>query len=235
MRITIHQPEHLPWLGFFHKMSGADRFVLLDNVQFSKNYFQNRNKARTADGWTWLTVPVSRTIDTLIKDVTISDDFRWKRKWKDTICYAYKKAPYFDKYFESIDNVMSNSSNNLCDFNVALIKCLAGSLNITTDLIMASELNSKGSGSDLILSICKEVGSSSYVSGISGRNYLKLDEFETAGIDVEFQEFHHPVYKQLYGPFIPCMSVIDLLFNCGDKSLDIIKGIGVQVMEEVFH
>ncbi len=235
MRITIHQPEHMPWLGFFHKMAQADTFVFLDNVQFSKNYFQNRNKLRTTDGWVWLTVPVKRTLETLIQDVTISRDARWKRKWRDTIFYSYKKAKFFDAYFQGIDDVISGDWEKLCDLNEVLIQLFAGFLGIRPTFMKASELEVTGRGSDLIFSICKTLGAKTYLSGISGREYLDLNKFESSGIEVMMQEFHHPVYKQIHEPFIPCMSVIDLLFNYGGKSLDIINGIGVPVLEEVFN
>ncbi len=234
MRITIHQPEHMPWLGFFHKINMADVYVVLDNVQFSKNYFQNRNKVRTPDGWTWVTVPVNHSIETLIRDVIIAADPRWKRKWQDTVNYTYKKAPFFDHYFERLHNLINESWRNLSDMNVALIRLLSEFLRIKTRFFHASELDVSGKGSDLLLAICKKVGAKYYLSGISGKEYLKLHDFETENIRVIFQDFHHPIYKQLHEPFIPCMSVIDLLFNHGERSLDIINGIGVPVMEEVF-
>lgn len=234
MRITIHQPEHLPWLGFFHKIAQVEKLVILDNVQFSKNYFQNRNKVRTPNGWTWIKVPVNRSIETSIKDVTIANDPRWKKKWLDTIYYNYKKTPYFDRYFERLSNLINKKWEKLSDLNITLLRHLSTFLNIQTEFVLVSELNVNGTGSDLLLNICKNIGADSYLSGISGKDYLKLKDFEEEKIAVEFQEFHHPVYKQLYKPFIPCMSIIDLLFNYGEKSLDIINGVGVSVIEEVF-
>lgn len=234
MRVTIHQPEHMPWLGFFHKIAKVDKLVILNNVQFSKNYFQNRNKVRTPEGWTWLTVPVNRSIETLIKDVTIAYDQRWKKKWLDTIYYTYKKTPYFDRYFEGLSNLINEGWGKLSDLNIALLSFLSAFLNIRTEFVLASELNVNGNGSNLLLNICSALGADSYLSGISGKEYLDLKKFQNADIEVIFQEFQHPIYKQMHEPFIPCMSVIDLLFNHGDKSLDIINGIGVPVMKEVF-
>lgn len=234
MRVTIHQPEHMPWLGFFHKIAKVDKLVILDNVQFSKNYFQNRNKVRTPEGWTWLTVPVNRSIETLIKDVAIANDPRWKRKWLDTIYYNYKKAPNFDRYFEGLSNLINEGWGKLSDLNIALLSFLSAFLNIHTEFVLASELNVNGNGSELLLDICERTSADSYLSGISGKEYLDLKKFQNTDIEVIFQEFHHPIYKQMHEPFIPCMSVIDLLFNHGDKSLDIINGIGVPVMAEVF-
>lgn len=236
MKITIHQPEHMPWLGLFHKINMADVYVVLDNVQFRKNYFLNRNKIKTANGWTWINVPVNHNIETLIKDVQIASDSRWKKKWWDTIFYSYKKASNFNNYSDELENLVNENWTNLSQLNISLLKFFCNHLEIKTDFILASELDIDGKASDLILNICKKMGAESYVSGISGRDYLKLDDFKNNNITVTFQEFHHPVYKQLYAePFVPCMSVADLLFNYGNDGLAIINGEGVPVMEEVFQ
>ena len=234
MRVAIHQPEHMPWLGFFHKISMADAYVVLDNVQFRKNYFQNRNKIRTSNGWTWLTVPVNYTIETLIKDVDIASDLRWKKKWLDTIYFSYKKAKYPHYYFEQVHKVLNENCSNLSNLNISLIKLLCKFLEIKTNIIFASQLNVEGKGSDLLLNICKKLRATTYLSGISGKEYLRLTDFAREGIKIILQDFHHPIYEQLYKSFIPRMSVIDLLFNYGNKSLGIINGIDVPVMEEVF-
>jgi hypothetical protein len=234
MRITIHQPEHIPWLGFFSKIIQADACVILDNVQFSKNYFQNRNKIRTHNGWNWVTVPVTRNLNTLIRDVVIADDKRWKKKWWQSIELAYKKSLYAELYLDSIYLEISKDWEKLSDLNCSFIKLLLNHLGIKTRLFMASDINTYGKGSDLILDICKYFEADTYLSGISGTNYLNLNDFHRSGINVEFQEFHHPIYTQMHQPFIPCMSVIDLLFNHGPSSRDIIQGIGVAVIEDVF-
>lgn len=235
MIVTIHQPEHMPWPGFFDKVSRADLFVILDNVQFRKNYFQNRNKIRTANGSSWITVPVNRTIETLINEVRIADDAGWKKRWWNTIYLAYKRSRYFDMYAGDLEKAMTIDTGLLSELNINLIKCLFRFMGISTRVQIASELGAQGKGSDMLLDICKKVGADGYLSGISGKEYLKIDDFSREGIAVNFQEFHHPIYKQLYEPFMPCMSVIDLVFNYGSASLEVIKGLGVPVMEEVFH
>lgn len=234
MRVTIHQPEHLPWLGFFHKLNMAEIYVILDNVQFRKNYFQNRNKIRTSRGWIWITVPVSRTLDTRIMDVTISRQPRWKKKWLDSISFSYKKAPYFDRYYKEIELAINREYEKLSDLNTSLIRTLCKFFEIKTQFLLASSISPEGTASDLILDICRKVDAKQYISGVSGREYLMLDQFKQEGIDVIFQDFHHPIYKQAYEPFMPCMSAADLLFNHGDKSLDILNGRNVEVMKEIF-
>ena len=234
MVITIHQPEHLPWLGFFHKASQADSIVILDNVQFRKNYFQNRNKIRTQDGWQWITVPVSRSLVTMVKDVAINDEPRWKEKWWNAVYLSYKRSKYFDQYEKELHEALDSSASNLCALNVALLKFVFKALGIKAETVFASELGAQGKAGALILDICRKMRADSYLSGISGKDYLDLEVFKNAGIGVTFQEFHHPIYRQLYEPFMPCMSVIDLLFNYGPESLEIINGRGVEVMEELF-
>ncbi len=234
MRITIHQPEHLPWLGLFHKIASVDTFVILDTVQFRKNYFQNRNKIRTKTGWSWITVPVSHSLHTPIRDVRIAESGIWAKKWWQAIWHAYAKAPFFDAYAVSFKKVIETKTKSLSELNSALIRAICQILGITSSIIPASSLDIDGSGSDLILQICKKLRAQEYLSGISGKEYLNLNDFSNNSIRVDFQEFHHPVYTQMHKPFLPCMSAIDLLFNHGDKSLDIIRGNGVPVMQEIF-
>ena len=236
MRVTIHQPEHMPWLGFFHKINMADMFVVLDNVQFRKNYFQNRNKIRTKDGWQWITVPVKREdLHKPIKDVGVSnEDPRWKRKLLQSIYFNYSKAKFFENYWGDLSSVFDKDHALLADLNIELIRYLLEKLGIDVEIVLASSLDTTGEKGELLLNICKAVGAKTYISGISGRDYLNFDEFKKNNIKIVVQEFHHPIYKQLHEPFIPCMSVIDLLFNYGDESLNTINGIGVPVMEELF-
>lgn len=234
MVVTVHQPEHLPWLGFFHKAYRADCIVILDNVQFRKNYFQNRNKIRTREGWQWITVPVSRSLNTLIKDVAISDEPRWKEKWWNAVYLSYKRSKFFDRYEKELRGILDASAGNLCALNVSLLNFVFKALGINARMVFASELGTEGRAGELILDICKKIKADAYFSGISGKEYLDLDAFKSAGISVSFQEFHHPIYTQLYSPFMPCMSAIDLIFNHGPASMNIINGEGVEVMAELF-
>lgn len=240
MHITIHQPEHLPWLGFFHKINMADVYVVLDNVQYRHKYFQNRNRIRASSGEVWLNVPILRKCKRfqLIKEVAINNDIeRWQQKnWK-SIYLNYKKAPCFAKYAEYFEELYSKEWQLLVDLNIDIIKNCLQFLGITVQVVYASQLKVEGRGEQLVLDICKALNADVYISGISGiagkgKDYK--DKFSEHGIKVIYDDFHHPIYKQLYEPFLPCMSIIDLLFNHGDKSLDIINGIGVPVMDEVF-
>lgn len=237
MRVTIHQPEHLPWLGLFHKIDLADMFVVLDNVQFRRRYFQNRNKIRTHSGWDWVTVPIENgdRDSLLIQNVRIfKANLSWKSRNLRAIQQYYSTADFFNSYWEEFIAIYNSDFDLLRDLNVSLIKFFLSKLGIKKNIKLSSELGCSGKKGDLIFDICKTVGADTYVSGVSGKNYLDLYRFKQEKISVEFQEFFHPIYRQKYAPFIPCMSVIDLLFGFGSQSLDIIKGRGVLVMDTVF-
>lgn len=224
-KISIHQPEHLPWLGFLHKMMSVDEFVLLDNVQFEKDYFQNRNKIKTSDGWQWITVPVKKLQhDQKINEIQISYDQNWQNKNLGKIRSNYSNAKYFPKYFSGLEKIYKNKFDLLRDLNIALIKFLMESLDIRTKLYLSSELmdNVGRGGTDVNLNISKKLAADMYLSGPTGKDYLDVSAFDRENIKVEFHEFNHPVYKQLSQPFIPNMSSIDLLFNYGPESSSIL-------------
>ncbi len=225
----------MPWLGFFHKISVADVYVVLDTVQFRKSYFQNRNQIRTAYGKSWLTVPVKNKM-ALIKDVEISYEHKWVRRYLNLINENYAKSSFYRRYAHKLLSIVKNEHKYLHELNIEIIMFLLESLNIPTKVIRSSELQLPHckDATGVNLNICRAVGATTYISGISGREYLNAEQFQRNNIEVVFQEFHHPIYKQLHEPFIPCVSVMDLLFNHGPNSLNIIKGIGVPVMDEVF-
>lgn len=236
MIVTIQQPEHLPWLGFFHKMAHSDVFVLLDNVQYEKNNYQNRNRIRAGsseDGWSWVTVPVlsKGSSQQKIRDVQINNgDRRWRERIGRSLEHNYSRAPYFKRYAELLGEAYGGEAHGnpdreaLVDLNLNLIDILAAELGVGRPMICASELNVSGSRSELLLSICRELGATEYLSGPGGRNYLDESIFHNAGIAVGYHEFHHPEYKQVYEPFVSNMSLIDLLFTHGSDSAGILFG-----------
>jgi glutaredoxin-related protein len=224
--VTIHQPNHLPYLGFFEKITNSDIFIIYDNTQFKSEDFQNRNRIRTntEQGWMWLTVPVSYTFGTLIKDVEIKDQHWKKTHWK-SIETNYAKAPYFKDYKDRFKAIYDKEWHNLSEFNTAIIKELCNSFNIQTKIVKASELipemNSKST--QALIDLCKAAGGNIYLSGSDGEKYLKLELFEKEGIRVVFQKYKHPEHKQVFHGFKPYMGAIDLLFNHGPESLKIIQ------------
>ena len=225
--VAIHQPETLPWLGFIDKLRQCDIFVLLDHVQFEKNNFQNRNKIRNSSprGWCWLTVPVltKGRFGQAICYVEIDNSTNWIRKHLVSIKQNYYSAPYLKHHFQFLEEHYGKEWRRLVDFNVEVIHWLAETFGLKQTILRSSTLGVQGVRSQLLLRICKKLGATVYLSGIAGRNYLEQDLFEAEGINVRFQEFYHPIYPQCYKPFVPRMSSIDLLFNYGDESLEILE------------
>ena len=222
--VSIHQPEHLPWLGFFDKLRRSDVFVLLDNVQYRKNYFQNRNKIRTATGWQWLTVPVMRrSLGKPICEVMVDQHHDWRRASWTAIQQHYHRAPYWVRYAPFLEQLYAQAWERLVDLNCAIIQWMVAQLGLTTTLVRGSDLSSTGRASDLLLGQCQELGATTYLSGPFGRAYLDGQVFERAGIAVQFHEFRHPVHPQVYPSFEPSMSTVDLLLNMGPDSLSVIE------------
>ena len=223
MIVTISQPRYLPWLGYFHRVAVSDLFIYLDTVQHEPRGWEKRNKVKTDRGWTWLTVPVKARYRALIPEVTIDNDQIWQKKHWRTIETYYKSTPYFKQYHECIRTIYDRTWNKLTDLNLASTKILCECLGLQNKrFARASELNAKGKSTELLVNLCKEVNATVYLSGSQGRNYLKEEEFQKSNIQLAYQDYHHPTYPQLHSEFQPFMSVIDLLFNCGEASLEII-------------
>ncbi len=220
MLVTIHQPEHLPWLGFFHKMKSADLFVYLDDVQFRKNYFQNRNRILGTNGPQWVTVPVQLQGHTekTLREMRIDNRNDWKRKYWGSISLSYKKHPYYQDYGQEMEASINESWDELVPLNLRIIELFRRTLDIQTPCVTASslQLGKVSSSTEHLVRICQAVGASAYLSGPFGREYLDQELFQQAGIDLVFHEFVHPVYPQRQGgDFVANLSTFDLLCNCG--------------------
>jgi hypothetical protein len=222
--VAIHQPQYMPWLGYFDKIDRCDVFCLLDTVQYKKNEFQNRNRIKTADGWQWLTVPVTYRFPQRIEEVGVNQTTDWQRKHLQALKTNYSKAPFFETYYASFEEFYQKSYEMLVDVNMASIELLMDLLGFEGKLVLASSLPVETEDPTLrLVEICKVLGGDSYLSGKDGAKYMDVYMFENHQIEVLFQDFNHPQYPQCYGPFEPNMSVVDLLFNCGPKSLDTIR------------
>lgn len=222
----MHQPEHLPWLGFFDKMRRCDVLVLLDTVQFARRDFQNRNRIKGPGGAIWLTVPVTSKgkVDQSIEDVEICNDQNWRKKCWNAIHHNYAKAPYFSIHRAFFEELYAREWTRLVELNVAVIRYLAEQLGIGTRIVASSELDVRvRGGTDVALGVCRAVGADVYLSGPFGKNYLDEGRLAESSIDVEYHDFEHPRYPQLFGGFLPQMSAIDLLFNCGKESCAILE------------
>mgnify|MGYP000279359730 FL=1 len=224
MILTAHQPVYLPWMGLFHKIALADLFCYFDIVQYQKKDYNNRNKIKTKNGELWLSVPVQSKnhLEKNVSEILIIQD-EWVKKHIKSIELNYKKTPFFDLYFPRIKSILINESEkSLGWLNFQLLEYFLACLDINTPVVKASDYNFKGRGSDLVLDMCIELGADKYIFGEQGKNYADIGSFKEAGIEVYFQKYKHPIYKQVGWGFIPYMSIIDLLFNKGNESFKIL-------------
>ena len=221
MRVAIHQPHYLPWLGYLHRMAAADLFVVLDHVQFERGNYQNRTQVRVNGAPHWLTVPlVQRSQKERILEKRIDASRDWAALHYETLRRAYTSAGFFGMYGGRLKRIYERRWERLVDLNAAMLELLREALGIATPLIKSSELAVTGAKSELVLNICKAVDARALIVGLGGsRQYLDRTAFAAAGIALEFQQFTHPTYPQRgHRPFTPGLSALDLLFNRGPQS-----------------
>ena len=230
--VAIHQPTFFPWLGYFDRMATSDLFVILDHVQFERRNYQNRTLIRNENESKWLTVPVvqlsqkEKIIDKMIDNPPDMSGTRW---WGpssfSTLKYAYRKSPFFAGYAPRLQEIFHAKWDKLLDLNMATLEFMREQLEITTPMVRSSTLRVEGQRSGLLLNICLEVGASAFLGGMGGsRDYLDQEAFAAAPMGVQWQEFKHPVYAQQgEAPFIKGLSSLDLLFNCGPRSAEILR------------
>lgn len=234
--VTLHQPEYMPWLGFFNKMSKADYMVIFDSTQYRKNYFQNRNKiySNNEEGWRYLTAPVKRGhLSDLIKDTQYVDN-SFKSKHLQIIKDTYKNHPFFKEVYGSIEFYsmsLYHDEDNLSAYNTKALVYVARLLGINTPIGLSSEMGIEPTlkSSDLVLEICKRSYTDIYIAGPSGRDYLVEKDFREVGIEIVYNDYEHPVYKQ-HGTdrFVSHLSFVDLVMNVGwEEAGRIIKGVEV--------
>ncbi len=231
MLVAIHQPTFLPWLGYFDRMIRADLFVLLDHVQFERRNYQNRTLIRLEDQARWLTVPVvqvsqkERIVDKRVDNPEGEGPRWWGPNSFRTLCYAYRKAPFFETYAPRLREIFETRWERLGDLNIAALELVRDALEIRTPMLRSSTLDAQGQRSVLLLDICRKVGATAFLGGMGGsRGYLEQEAFDAARMGVQWQQFRHPVYPQCgEAPFILGLSALDLLFNCGPRSGEIVR------------
>ena len=224
--IAIMQPTYLPWIGYFDLMHRADIFVFLDSVQFDKRSWQQRNRIKTANGELMLSVPVlsKGKYGQKICEVDLDISQKFEKKHFNSISLNYKKSKYFEYYIEEIEQIYNSKINKLVDLNISLIKLISSKLGIDIKYINSSELDAQGSKTELLFNICKNLNADHYLSPASSKEYIDENNlFSKNEIKLTYQNYKHPTYNQLFGDFIPYMSMIDLLFNKGNKSIEIMK------------
>lgn len=219
MIISAHQPNYIPWIGYFHKMAWVDKFVLADDVQYSSQSYTNRARIKTARGKLWLTVPVlTKGLGfPLIKDVRIDQSKNWQQKHWQSLQVNYSSSPYFGEYAPYFEEIYQKEWDFLVDLNISFLELIRGFLGIQTPIFQNTQLVLRATNpSERIIDMVKAMGGSTYISGRGGSlNYLQEDLFQEAGITLDFDEFSHPTYSQQFEDFIPGLSIIDLLFNEG--------------------
>ena len=221
------QPTYLPWLGYFDLIDQSTIFVFLENVQFEKRSWQQRNQIRTPKGLEWLTIPVNvkGRYNQLVREVEIVQSSAFPHDHIRAIEFYYRRAPYFNNYFPKLKEILTEEVTLLCKLTIRLIRWIASEIGINAKFELGSQFPAHGPRSELLVDICKAVDAHRYLSPIGSAAYLSTEYeiFHQNNIEVLFQNYDHPEYPQVYQPFIPYASAIDLLFNHGSKSLDVIR------------
>jgi hypothetical protein len=224
--VVVLQPGYLPWLGFFDQLRRADIFVYYDDVQYDKHGWRNRNRIKTQHGPQWLTVPVRHggLGPVRILDVELDGRIAWARKHVATLGQAYARAPFGHRYLPEVGELLHRKWDRLVDLDIACAALIAEWLGLRRRIERSSALGIGGDRSERLINICRHFGATTYVSGDAARSYLDVPLFERTGIRVEWQQYEHPTYPQLHGDFVPFLSALDLLLNCGDEAASIAFG-----------
>jgi len=219
------QPSYIPWLGFWDLLIKCDVFVVMDDVKFTRRDWRNRNKIKTSAGTTWLSIPVQSKgkYDQLLSEVLIQTDQKWNEKHLKTIEMNYKKAPHFENVFELLKQSLLQPKASLVEMVMEINHKIQSYLQIDCEIVYSSTIsNTSSDRQERMIELCQSVGAERCYNGAAGKKLYSPDEFKTRGIDLVFQEYKHPTYDQLWGEFIPFLSIIDLLCNYGKKSRKII-------------
>ncbi len=219
MIIAGHQSHYLPGMRFFAKVMSCDKFIIVDHVQFVKKEWQNRNKIKTKDGPMWLTVPVlvKGKYNQSINEVEIDNKPNWQKTHWRSIEINYNKAPYFDSYKNFFESIYKKKWNKLVDLNWEIINFLLKELKISKEIILSSSLNLASKSTDLLVELCKKLNADTYLSGEQAKTYIDLSKFKNKNLNHIFMKFNYPIYQQQFDEFIPNLSIIDALFNCGSE------------------
>jgi len=223
--LVVLQPGYIPWLGFFDQMRRSSVFVYYDDVQFDKHGWRNRNRIKTPAGPLWLTVPVlhsGRNQPTII-DTLVDQRTPWARKHLKTLRQYYAKAPFLNRYLPELEEMLERSWSHIAALDIAVVELMARWLSLAPSIHRASQLGVGGEKSERLLNFCLHFGVERYLSGNAAQDYLDVDLFARHRVAVEWQNFVHPVYPQLHGAFVPYLSALDLILNCGDDSASILE------------
>lgn len=228
MKVGIIQSNYIPWRGYFDFIDSVDLFLYLDDTQYTRRDWRNRNKIKTPNGLIWLTVPVifSRNNSSVnIEDTEIDYQQRWIEKHIQSIKHYYSKARFYNQYSEEFFSLLSQKFNTISHLNIRVNHWILEKLNIKTEIKKSSEFHASGSRTDRLIDILEKAGAASYLSGPKAKNYLEEEKFKEAGIHLEYKVYEYSSYPQLFGEFEPNVSILDLLFNCGEDSRKYLKSL----------
>ena len=218
--LSLMQPTYIPWIGYFSLIKQSDLFVLYTTTQLQKRSWQTRNRIKTANGELFLNVPIKKTKtrnSLTIKNAEISYDTNWVKKHLDSIRYAYSKTSYFNEVYPIIEKRLTSYPKYLSELNINLIRDFIKILEIDTQLIDSEDIKYEGKKDEALISICKILNVENYLSVKGSKEYILSGDnlFLKNNIKLLWQEYEHPVYKQVNGEFIPSLGIIDALFNIG--------------------
>lgn len=226
MNVVVLQPAYIPWRGYFDQIRRADLFVFYDDVQYDKRSWRNRNQIKTSRGKIWLTIPVhsrgAQSQNIPINQIKIVWDNPWNSDHLKSLKQSYSKAPYFEQYFPLLESFYSRNDEFLADFTIWLTIAITRRMGVNhTRFMRSSEIPGiTGRKTDRLIQILQYVGARHYISGPSARSYIENEKFSEAGITLEFMEYNYPEYPQLYPPYDPHVTILDLLFMTGASAPD---------------
>jgi WbqC-like protein family len=225
MKVVISQSMYFPWVGLLEQVSLADIFIHYDDVQYSRGFY-NRVQAKTVNGSKWITVPLyNHHQGQRIDEILIDNQTDWRRQHRDILKQAYMKAPYRDEMLALVDDVFCKSATFLSDVSRESILALVRyfKLDNKAHFMSSSDMKIPGASTQRLHDLCATVAADVYVTGHGARNYLDHDMFERSGIKVEYMKYNMTPYPQLHGDFIPYVSALDLVANCGQEGVSVIN------------
>jgi len=232
MIVAAHQPHYLPWLGYLDKIARADVFVVMDDLQFEAQNFQNRQRVKLAGGPTWLTVPLhrgsqsDRICDKRIVECS-NPRHDWRHRHWNTIVYNYSRAPFFADFADELRDLYQRRWQTLVELDRSMLELALAWLGIRTPILSSSQLGLTGTKTDRLIDMCTKLHADVYVTGSGGSTgYLDVARLADAGVTVEWQRFEHPVYPQRHprAGFCSHLGFLDLVFNCGPASREVLFG-----------
>lgn len=225
--LVILQPSYLPWLGYFDQIARADTFVFYDDVQYTRRDWRNRNKIKNSSSQEQLlTIPVETKgrYNAPINEIPIKENTPWREEHLKAIQFNYSKSPHFKKYFPILQEIISTPSSNLADYTIKTTIALTELLGIETKFLRSSEIDITYSDpTDHLIQICKKLEATNYLTGAAAQNYLDESAFSKHCVTLEYQNYDHPQYTQLWPEFISHLSIVDLILNEGPNSLKILS------------